>query len=80
MSVKGKGLAPDEQALAPWQDGAAQWTTYMPSKVPAALKQHAKKVSDGKRGVLAMLVLPTIDQLKYIFSQCGSSFSFSFTI
>ena len=60
MSVKGKGLAPDEQALAPWQDGAAQWTTYMPSKVPAALKQHAKKVSDGKRGVLAMLVLPTI--------------------
>ncbi|HHO0774795.1 TPA: hypothetical protein ACRTMT_004312, partial [Aeromonas hydrophila] len=71
MSVKGKGLAPDEQALAPWQDGAAQWTTYMPSKVPAALKQHAKKVSDGKRGVLAMLVLPTIDQLKYIFSQCG---------
>ncbi len=27
-----------------------------------------------------MLVLPTIDQLKYIFSQCGSSFTFLFTI
>lgn len=52
----------------------------MPSKVPAALKQHAKKVSDGKRGVFAMLVLPTIDQLKYIFSQCGSSFTSLFTI
>lgn len=58
----------------------AEWTTYMPSKVPAPLKQHAKKVPDGKRGVFAMLALQTIDQLKYIFSQCGSSFTFSFTI
>ncbi len=50
------------------------------STTEATREEGVVAIPDAKKDVLAILVLPTMDQLKYIFSQCGSSFSLSFTI
>ncbi|MGN5108084.1 hypothetical protein ACTG18_07350 [Aeromonas hydrophila] len=50
------------------------------STTEATREEGVVAIPDAKKGLLAILVLPTMDQLKYIFSQCGSSFSLSFTI